>query len=53
MRRGKLGETKAEEGKELFLRREDRERERGRVQHIEIVQGKHSPLKVPGEKEKE
>ena len=31
------------EGRELFLKREDRERVRGRVGRIGIVQGNHSP----------
>ena len=41
MQRVDLGERKAKEGRELFLQREDRKR--GRVQHIERVQEKHSP----------
>ena len=43
MRKGELGERKATEGRELFLWTEDRERERGRVQYIRILQEKHSP----------
>ena len=43
MQRGELRERKDREGREMFLQREDRERERGKVWCIGIVQEKHSP----------
>ena len=50
--KGEQGERKATEARELFLQREDRERERGRVQHIRLCK-KSTPPKVAGEKERE
>ena len=41
--RGEPGERKATEGRELFLQRGNKERERGRVWCIKLVQEKHSP----------
>ena len=40
MQRDELGERKAMEGRELFMWREDRERERGKMQHIRMMQKK-------------
>ena len=41
--RGELRERKVVEGRELLVQRENRERERGRVWCIGIMQEKHSP----------
>ena len=52
VQRGEPGERKAMDYRELFLWREDRERERGREQHSGIVQEKHSPESSWREREK-
>ena len=41
--RDELGEIKTMEERQLFLQRDNRERERRRVQHMGIIQAKHSP----------
>ena len=49
---GELLERKAGEGRELFVEREDREKERGRVQPTGMVQEKHSPERSWRERER-